>query len=41
MYIYIYIYMGNSISFQTFLYRHLNCCRHLEIQYVIAIHVMR
>ena len=23
------------------MYRHLNCCRHLKIQYVIAIHLMR
>ena len=30
-----------SISFQTFLYRHLNCCRLLKIHYVITIHLMR
>ena len=29
------------MSFQTFLYRHLNCRRLLKIQYVIAIHPMR
>ena len=36
-----YIYMVHSISFQTFLYRHLKFHRLLKIHYVIAIHLMR
>ena len=34
-------YVVHSISFQTFLYRHLKLRRLLKIQYVIAIHLMR
>ena len=37
--IYSYIYVGHSISFQTFLYR--DCRRLLKIPYVIAIHLER
>ena len=33
--------MLRSISFQTFLYRHLKLSRLLKIQYVIAVHPMR
>ena len=35
------IYVVHSISFQTFLYKILNCRRLLKIQYVIAIYLMR
>ena len=41
IYIYIFIYLVHSISFQTFFTGIKNCCRHLKIQYVIAIHLMR
>ena len=39
--IYLSIYLVPSISFQTFLYRHLNCCWLLKIQYIIAIQLIR
>ena len=32
---------GHSISLQNFLYNHKNCRRHLKIQYVIAIYLIR
>ena len=35
------MYVVHSISFQTSLYRHLNCRRLLKIHYVIAIHLIR